>query len=61
MPQNKTHVRNKIKYHLTHIRKSDILTQSELDEALERAGVHSKEKQYTEDLEEEFQSRNGLI
>ena len=35
MPQNKTHTLNKITYHLTHVRKSDVLVQAELDEALE--------------------------
>jgi len=55
MPQNERHTKNKIMYFLMHGRKSDTITQKELDEAIRKAGVFSKKSRtkYTTELEEE--------
>lgn len=55
MPQNERHTKNKIAYYLMQSRTGDVLPQAELDEAIEKAGVHSKKsrKKYSEEMEEE--------
>lgn len=55
MPKDERHNKNKIVYHLLHSRKSDTITQKELDSAIDAAGIHSKKskKKYAEELEEE--------
>ena len=55
MPQNERHTKNKIAYYLTQSRTGDVHTQAELDEAIEKAGVHSKKSRtkYTNEMKEE--------
>lgn len=55
MPQNEQHNKNKIVYYLMRTRTSDVIEQKELDEAIKKAGIHSKKSRtkYTNEMEEE--------